>query len=140
MSLSPRLMAIVDALPLRPGMRVLEIGCGPGAAAGAVAERIGDGHILAIDRSTKAIAQATRNSQVDIEAGRLSVRCVAVEEFTLQPGEAAFDLAFAVRVGALDGRHPASGEKALAALRKAMTRAARLFVDGGDPLREISLR
>src|SRR3546814_11892355 len=26
--LSPRLMAIVDALPLRTGLRVLEIGCG----------------------------------------------------------------------------------------------------------------
>jgi cyclopropane fatty-acyl-phospholipid synthase-like methyltransferase len=30
--------AIVDALPLRPDSRVLEIGCGPGAAARAVEE------------------------------------------------------------------------------------------------------
>jgi protein-L-isoaspartate O-methyltransferase len=42
--LSPRLAAIVEALPLRPGLRVLEIGCGPGAAARAVARRIGDVH------------------------------------------------------------------------------------------------
>jgi cyclopropane fatty-acyl-phospholipid synthase-like methyltransferase len=31
--LSPRLTAIVNALPLKAGMRVLEIGCGPGATA-----------------------------------------------------------------------------------------------------------
>jgi hypothetical protein len=42
--LSRRLTAIVDALPLRPGIRVLEIGCGSGATARAVANRIGDGH------------------------------------------------------------------------------------------------
>ena len=31
--LSDRLRAILEALPLRPGLRVLEIGCGPGALA-----------------------------------------------------------------------------------------------------------
>jgi hypothetical protein len=31
--LSPRLAAVVDALPLSPGLRVLEIGGAPGAAA-----------------------------------------------------------------------------------------------------------
>ena len=31
--LSPRLREVVDALPLVEGMGVLEIGCGPGAAA-----------------------------------------------------------------------------------------------------------
>ena len=50
MALSARLAAVVDALPLRPDMRVLEIGCGPGAAARAVAERLTTGHVLAIDR------------------------------------------------------------------------------------------
>ena len=54
-SLSPRLAAVVDALPLRPGLRVLEIGCGPGAVARAIASRIGDGHVLAIDRYSKAM-------------------------------------------------------------------------------------
>jgi cyclopropane fatty-acyl-phospholipid synthase-like methyltransferase len=54
-ALSARLAAIVDALPLRSGLRVLEIGCGPGAAAREIAHRIGDGHVLAIDRSAKAM-------------------------------------------------------------------------------------
>ena len=56
--LSARLKAIVDALPLKPGLRVLEIGCGPGAAAREVAARIGSGYVLGIDRSPRAIAQA----------------------------------------------------------------------------------
>jgi SAM-dependent methyltransferase len=137
--LSPRLAAIVDALPLRPGLRVLEVGCGPGAAARAVAARIGGGHVLAIDRSASAVRQAARASAAQIADGLLSVRRVAAEEFELLPDEAPYDLAFAMRVGALDGRHPEAGRRALRRIAAALTPAGRLFVDGGDPLRELSL-
>lgn len=137
--LSPRLAAIVDALPLRLGLRVLEIGCGPGAAARAVARRIGDGQILAIDRSAKALEQARRGSEAEIASGRLIFRQVAIEDFELEEGEALFDIAFAVRVGALDGRYPEAGRRALRRIVTALKPTGRLFVDGGDPLREIPL-
>jgi len=137
--LSKRLADIVDALPLHKGIRILEIGCGPGAAARAIAERIGDGHILAIDRSLKAILQATKNSKEEIVTGRLSFRQVAIENFILEKEEALYDLAFAIRVGALDGRHPAIEEKALIKIAKALTKKGKLFIDGGNPLKEISL-
>jgi SAM-dependent methyltransferase len=134
--LSARLNAVVDALPLVPGQRVLEIGCGTGAAAREVATRIGSGYVLGIDRSPKAIAQATALSAGD--AG-LCFRVVAIEDFELQPGETPFDLAFAVRVGALDGRHPELEQRALRRIRAALAPHGRLFIDGGDPLREIAL-
>ena len=136
-SLSPRLAEIVDALPLRQGMRVLEIGGAPGAAARAVARRIGDGHVLVIDRSPKGVAQVERLAASEIAAGRMSVRCVAAEDFELAPGEAAYDMAFAIRVGALDGRHPRAGEQAHRRIKAALVPGGKLFVDGGDPLREI---
>ncbi|GAA0560689.1 SAM-dependent methyltransferase [Actinomadura livida] len=139
MSLSPRLSAVVDALPLAPGMRVLEIGCGTGAAARAVAARLGTGHILAIDRSAKAVAQAGAASAAEIAAGRMSVRQAAIEDFEPRPGEGPFDLVFAVRVGALDGRHPEAGRKAIARIAAALAPGGRLFIDGGDPLREVSV-
>ena len=129
-ALSPRLAQIVDALPLRPGMRVLEIGCGPGAAARAVLGRVGNGHVTAIDRSAKAIALARAGCATELAAGRLQLRCVAVEDFALAEGEPPYDLAFAVRVGALDGRHPKAGRKAFDRLRQALAPHGRLFVDG----------
>jgi len=135
--LSPRLAAIVDALPLRPGLRVLEIGCGSGAAARAVLARIGEGYVLGIDRSPKAIAQALAGSRKALACGRLAFRQVAAEDFVLAPGEAPFDLAFAVRVGALDGRHPERGRLALPRIWQALAPYGRLFIDGGDPLREV---
>lgn len=137
--LSPRLLAIVDALPLRWGMRVLESGCGPGAMAREIADRIGDGHVLAIDRSAKAIAQARAASQAQIKSGRLSLRQVAAEDFELEAGEMPYDIAVAVRVGALDGRHPEARRRAKGRLAAALTPEGRLFIDGGDPLRRFSL-
>jgi SAM-dependent methyltransferase len=137
--LSPRLAQVVEALPLRPGLRVLEIGCGPGAAARAIAERIGDGHILAIDRSAKAIQQARAASREQIASGRMSVRHVAIEDFELGPEERPFDLVFAVRVGALDGRHPELQERAHRQIAKALAPDGKFFVDTGNPLRQIKV-
>ena len=138
-ALSPRLQEIVDALPLRPGMRVLEIGCGPGAAARVVARRIGGGHVLAIDRSSRAIEQAKANCAVEIESGLLELRQAAIEDFELRDGEPPYDLAFAVRVGALDGRHPEAGRRALQRIAAALGPGGCLLIDGGDPLRELPL-
>jgi SAM-dependent methyltransferase len=137
-TLSPRLTAILEALPLRPGLRILEIGCGPGALARAVALRIGEGHVLGIDRSATAIAQA-RAAADDVPSARLTFRVAEAETFALAPGEAPFDLAVAIRVGALDGRHPDAGARALPRIAAALGPGGRLLIDGGDPLREVSL-
>ena len=137
---SDRIAEAVAALPLREGLRVLEIGCGPGVAARAVLDRVGSaGFVLGIDRSATAIAQAIRGSTAGIAGGRLEFRVVAAEDFSLVPGESPFDLAFALRVGALDGRHPEAGAVALRRIAAALRPGGRLFVDTGSPMAEIPL-
>ena len=138
-SLSSRLTEILNSLPICKGIRILEIGCGPGVLARAIAKQIGEGHILAIDRSSKAIKMAIKNSQDEIASGRLSFKEVAIENFELEEGEQPYDIAFAIRVGALDGRYPQTGNLAFPKIRKALTKKGKLFVDGGNPLREIPL-
>ena len=69
----------------------------------------------------------------------MSARQVAVEDFTLETGEEPFDLVFAIRVGALDGRHPQTGQAAVERIAAATSPNARLFIDGGQPLRELPI-
>ena len=132
---SPRIAVYVAALPLRPDMRVLEIGCGPGVAARAIARLLTSGTILAIDRSAKAIALALAGSRAECETGRLEFRQAAIEDFALDAGEAPFDLAFAMRVGALDGRHRALEASALSRIKAALKPEGLLFIDNGAPIR-----
>jgi ubiquinone/menaquinone biosynthesis C-methylase UbiE len=138
--LSKRLIEIVDALPLKNGMRVLEIGCGPGAMAREISKRIGNGFVLAIDRSPKAIQQAISGSEDEIQAGRLLFRQSAIEKFELEAHEKKFDLAVAVRVGALDGRHPEIEKESLTRIGRALKKTGKLYIDGGDPLKQITPR
>lgn len=119
---------------------MLEIGCGPGVAAREVARRIGDGFILAIDRSEKAIRLARAGSAIEMASGHLDFRHAAIEDFELSASDDLFDMAFAMRVGALDGRHPEAGRLALMRIKSALKPNGRLLIDGGNPVREINLR
>jgi SAM-dependent methyltransferase len=136
--LSRRLLAVVDALPLRPGLRVLEIGGAPGAAAREVAARVGPtGHVLVLDRSTTGIERTRAACAALIETGALSTLCAPVEDFGLDPATPLVDLAFACRVGALDGRHPALYESALGCIGRALRAGGALYTDTGHPLTRI---
>jgi ubiquinone/menaquinone biosynthesis C-methylase UbiE len=94
---SERLRVIVERLDIRPGDRVLEIGCGHGVAATYVCERLDGGRLTAVDRSPKMIAAAARRNAAHVEAGRAEFLVAALEQLDL--GDRRFDKAFAVRVG-----------------------------------------
>jgi hypothetical protein len=69
----------------------------------------------------------------------MRLRHVAAEDFVLLGEDEPLDLVFAVRVGALDGRHPAAGAQVMRRIAAATTPQARLFIDGGSPLRELTI-
>ena len=139
-NISKRLFEIVDALPLKKGMRILEIGCGPGVAAREIVNRVENGYVLAIDRSAKAIELACKNSKIEIDSGKVKFMKVKIEEFELPVGEKPFDVALAVRVGAFDGRHPEIEKEALKRVAKALKKGGKFFIDGGRPLKEVPLK
>ena len=58
----------------------------------------------------------------------------------LAPSEAPFDLAFALRVGALDGRHPELEAAALSRIGSALRPEALLLIDDRPPIRAGDLR
>ncbi len=137
--ISERLQEIIDALPLEKGSRVLEIGCGTGVAARAITGREESIYVLAMDRSAKAVEQAIKSSEAEMSNGMLRFIQAKIEEFEWPEQEPPFDFAFAVRVGALDGRHPEIEKAALKRIAKALKPGGRLFIDGGNPVKEIDL-
>ena len=95
--MSGRLERLVERLALRPGDRVLEIGCGHGVAATLVCERLTSGSYTAVDRSPKMIVDAERRNAEHVAAGRAEFLVMALE--SLELGERRFDVIFAARVG-----------------------------------------
>ena len=96
--MSARLAAVVDQLEVRPGDRVLEIGCGHGVAATLVCDLLVDGRLTGVDRSATMIEAATRRNAEHVAAGRAEFLVGELDALDL--GERRFDLVFAVRVRA----------------------------------------
>ncbi len=95
--MSERLRHVVEQMNVGPDDRVLEIGCGHGVAAALVCERLGRGHLTAIDRSEKMVRAATRRNAAHVEAVKAEFLVADLEDF--DPGDRRFDKVFAVRVG-----------------------------------------
>jgi SAM-dependent methyltransferase len=137
--ISKRLLDIVDALPLRKNLRILEIGCGPGVAAREIVKRDDTIFVLGVDRSQKAIDLAVKSCAKEIKRGSLKFVKAPIESLDLH-SEEPFDFAFAIRVGALDGRHPEIEAAAVAKIMNALKPKGKLFIDGGDAIKEVDLK
>jgi SAM-dependent methyltransferase len=70
----------VDLLDIQPDERVLELGCGPGVALAAIADRIVRGVVVGVDHSPVMIRQARRRNAAAVAAGRVQLVCAAVED------------------------------------------------------------
>lgn len=116
----------VEQLALRSGCRVLEVGCGSGAAAQLVCERADGVTMLAIDRSATAVARTTARNRAHVQAGTLAVRQVALAELTVPA--ASFHAAFSVDVN-LFWTTTAAAE--LSVLRQALTPGGSLLIAYG---------
>jgi SAM-dependent methyltransferase len=92
----PRLVAAVALVDPAPEARVLEVGCGRGAAAALLLERLPAGHYTGIDRSATATAATVGRIADAITGGRAEVWTTALADHVPEPA----DIALAVNVNA----------------------------------------
>jgi SAM-dependent methyltransferase len=79
---------LLGYLGLRPGMRVLEVGCGPGTLAPYLAEGIAPGHVTGVDLDEEFIARAREKAAA---AGQVGVRYLVGDAYALPFADGSFD-------------------------------------------------
>ncbi|MEU4425749.1 class I SAM-dependent methyltransferase [Actinoplanes sp. NPDC024001] len=84
----------VGLLDVQPADRVIELGCGPGVALAALADRANRGTVVGVDHSAVMIRQARRRNRAAVRAGRVRLITTPVED--LCGVEGPFDAALAV--------------------------------------------
>jgi arsenite methyltransferase len=113
---------IVRALELRPGERVLDLGCGPGFLASEMAEAVGEGGVVhGVDLSPSMLAIAGRRS---LSAGAAPLELSSQEVTALAFDDASFDVVVSTQVYEYVADMPA----ALAEARRVLAPGGRLLV------------
>jgi trans-aconitate methyltransferase len=92
----PRIKWAVEVVDVQPNDQVLEIGCGPGAAAELICARLQKGKLFAIDRSESGVDRTKRRNKKYVDAGRLTVR--QIDLATLRVPVKRLDKVFAFNV------------------------------------------
>ena len=135
-----RLLRVVDALPLSPGVRVLEIGGAPAAAAVEVARRVAlTGHVLVLDRSPTGIQRTRQNCQDQVEAGLLTTMCASVEGSHSPQAWKSSISRLPAEWEHSTGRHMNLYDDAIRNIAAALKPDGHLYIDTGNPLRRIDL-
>ena len=80
---------------LRPGMRLLDVGCGPGSITRGLAERVAPGEVIGIDLSRETLAAARDEA---VARGVTNLRYEEASVYQLPYADASFDVAYAHQV------------------------------------------
>lgn len=104
MTIPDRVRWAIESLDADPADMLLEIGSGPGVAAGLACDRLRTGRLLAIDRSAVAVRRTAERNAAHVASGRLVVRQSSLEALQVPPAH--FDKAFAINVNLFWVRDP----------------------------------
>jgi SAM-dependent methyltransferase len=117
-----RVRAAVGLVAAGPDTRVLEVGCGPGAAAELICPALtGSGWMVAADRSETAVRRTADRNAAHVASGRLVVRRGELAELDVVD----VDVAFTLNVNLFWTRDPGPE---LAVLRRALAPGGVLHV------------
>jgi len=86
----------IEALDVRKGDHVLDVGCGPGRSLAALTVLVGNGRVVGLDPSPLMVNVALRRNRQLVGSGRIEVTIGAIERLPFPDGT--FDRALSVHV------------------------------------------